>query len=111
MTKNPPGHIRLTSHPSGAKPHKFPLHWGAATAPARGPVIGSTTARGHRNVIGAHGGAYSIYRALAVSSGTLDPNARPDLTHTCPLINVRPPPPAGGRHIIPSRAPKGHPVA
>ena len=30
MTKNPPGHIRLTSHPSGGKPHKFPVP-GAAT--------------------------------------------------------------------------------
>src|SRR5262249_56902564 len=106
MTKNPPGHIRLTSHPSGAKPHKFPLHWGAATAPARGPVIGSTTARGHRNVIGAHGGDYSIYRALAVSSGTLDPNARPDLTHTGPVIDMGPHPQWEGRDIIVSLDPR-----
>src|ERR1700735_3728523 len=79
MTKNPPGHIRLTSHPSGDKPHRYPIEWGAATIDVRGAVIGSTTARVHRNVIGAHGGAYSVYRALAVSSGTLDPEARPDL--------------------------------
>src|SRR5215470_7970009 len=90
MSKTPSGHIRLTSHPSGDKPHKYPLKWGAATAQARGPVVGSTTARGHRNVIGAHGGAYSVYRALAVSSGALDPNARPDLKDTGPVIEIGP---------------------
>lgn len=90
MTKTPSGHIRLTSHPSGDKPHKYPLKWGAESAQARGPVIGSTTARGHRNVIGAHGGAYSIYRALAVSSGALDPNSRPDLKDTEPVIELGP---------------------
>jgi GTP cyclohydrolase II len=90
MTKNPSGHIRLTSHPSGDKPHKYPLKWGAESARARGPVIGSTTARGHRNVIGAHGGAYSVYRALAVSSGALDPNSRPDLKDTEPVIELGP---------------------
>jgi GTP cyclohydrolase II len=111
MTKNPPGHIRLTSHPSGGKPHKFPIEWGAPTAQARGAVIGSTTARGHRNVIGAHGGAYSIYRALAVSSGTLDPNARPDLKDTGPVIEMGPHPQWVGQDKIVSLDPWGHRVA
>ncbi len=91
MTKNS-GHIRLTSHSAGGKPLRFPIQWGAATARERGPVIGSTTARTHRNVIGAHGGAYSIYRALAVSSGELNPIARPDLKDTGPLIEIGPHP-------------------
>ena len=90
MSQNPPGHIRLTSHSAGGKPHRFPIHWGAATARARGPVIGSITARAHRNVIGAHGGAYSIYRALAVSSGALNPAARADFKDTGPLIDIGP---------------------
>jgi GTP cyclohydrolase II len=111
MTKNPPGHIRLTSHPSGGKPHKFPIDWGAATAQARGAVIASTTARGHRNVIGAHGGAYSIYRALAVSSGTLDPNARPDLKDTGPVIEIGPCAQWVGSKQIVSLDPWGHRVA
>ena len=111
MTKNPPGHIRLTSHPSGGKPHKFPLEWGAQTAQARGPVIGSTTARGHRNVIGAHGGAYSIYRALAVSSGALDPNARPDLKDTGPVVEMGPHGQWVGQQKIVSLDPWGHRVA
>jgi len=111
MTKNPPGHIRLTSHSSGGKPHKFPIEWGASTAQARGPVIGSTTARGDRNVIGAHGGAYSIYRALAVSSGTLDPNARPDLKDTGPVVEMGPHRQWVGQQTIVSLDPWGHRVA
>jgi GTP cyclohydrolase II len=107
MTKIP-GHIRLTSHPSGGKPHRFPINWGAPTAGARGPVIGSITARSHRNVIGAHGGAYSIYRALAVSSGALDPLARPDLKDTGPLIEIGPFGQWVGRNKIVSLDPWGH---
>jgi GTP cyclohydrolase II len=83
-------HIRLTSHPvPGAKP-AFPLHWGAATARERGPVIGTVSRPQDRNVIGSHGGSYAVYRALAVSSGTLDPLRRPDLTNTQPAAIVGP---------------------
>jgi GTP cyclohydrolase II len=91
MTKTP--HIRLTSHTAGGgKPQRFPIVWGAASARERGPVIASVTAVADRNVIGAHGGAYSIYRALAVSSGALSPTARPDLKDTNPLIEIGPHP-------------------
>jgi GTP cyclohydrolase II len=110
MTKNPPGHIRLTSHPSGDKPHRYPIEWGAPTIQARGAVIGSTTARVDRNVIGAHGGAYSVYRALAVSSGTLDPEARPDLKDTGPLIEIGPHRQWVGPDTIVSLDPWGHRV-
>ena len=42
-------HIVLTSHPSGgAKP--MPIHWGAANARERGPVIGTLTDSNKRNV-------------------------------------------------------------
>lgn len=109
--KNPSRHIRLTSHPSGGKPPKHPIDWGAPTARARGAVIGSTTARDDRNVIGAHGGAYSIYRALSVSSGTLDPDARPDLTDTQPLFDIGPHPQWIGKDTIVSLDPWGHRVA
>jgi GTP cyclohydrolase II len=110
MKKTPSSHIRLTSHPSGSKPPKFPLDWGASSAQLRGPVIGSTTAREVRNVIGAHGGAYSIYRALAVSSGTLDPQAHPDLQGTGPLIDIGPHPQWSGDKKIVSLDPWGHRV-
>jgi len=111
MVKNPSSHIRLTSHPSGGKPPKFPINWGAATAQLRGAVVGSTTARDNRNVIGAHGGAYSIYRALAVSSGSLDPNARPDLRDTGPLIEMGPHAQWMRPETIVSLDPWGHRVA
>jgi GTP cyclohydrolase II len=108
--KRPSNHIRLTSHPTGGKPLKFPLDWGASAAQARGPVIGSTTARDDRNVIGAHGGAYSVYRALAVSSGTLDPNGRPDLKDTGPVIDIGPHPQWSAANKIVSLDPWGHRV-
>ena len=62
-------------------------------------------------MIGAHGGAYSIYRALAVSSGTLDPNARPDLKDTGPLIEIGPHRQWVGQGTIVSLDPWGHRVA
>ena len=43
-----------------------------------------------RNVIGSHGGSYAVYRALAVSSGALDPIRRPDLTNTFPAATIGP---------------------
>jgi hypothetical protein len=43
-----------------------------------------------RNAIGAHGGAYSVYRALAVSSGAMAANNRPDLTNTSPTTPMGP---------------------
>jgi hypothetical protein len=91
MTRpNRSGHIRLTSHPvSGAKP-AFPLVWGAASARERGPIIGTVSRPQDRNVIGSHGGSYAVYRALAVSSGALDPIRRPDLTNTYPAATIGP---------------------
>jgi GTP cyclohydrolase II len=74
-------------------------------------VIGSITAGVNRNVIGAHGGAYSVYRALAVSSGTLDPVARPDLKDTHPVVELGPHPQWGEKTRIVSLDPWGHRVA
>src|ERR1700755_1628285 len=84
MTRSPSGHIRLTSHSSGGKPLAYPIHWGAATARESGPIMRSVFTTANRDVIGAHGGAYSVYRSLAVSSGELNPSIRPDLKDTGP---------------------------
>ena len=84
MTSNRSGHIRLNSHPGGGTASRFPLQWGAQTARERGPVIASARAGSDRNAIGAHGGAYSLYRALAISSGAMSSGSRPDLTDTHP---------------------------
>src|SRR5262245_7751558 len=83
-------HIRLTSHPHPAGKARFPIAWGAATATLRGPIIAAVSRAGQRNVIGSHGGAYALYRALAVSSGALDPDRRPDLTNTHPAVDIGP---------------------
>jgi GTP cyclohydrolase II len=83
-------HIRLTSHPEPGAKLRFPIHWGAATARERGPIIGTVSNPQDRNVIGSHGGSYSVYRALAVSSGALDPIRRPDLTNTYPAATIGP---------------------
>ncbi len=83
-------HIRLTSHPEPGAKLRFPIKWGAATARERGPIIGTVSHPQDRNVIGSHGGSYSVYRALAVSSGALDPIRRPDLTNTYPAATIGP---------------------
>jgi GTP cyclohydrolase II len=76
------GHIRLTSHSAGLDAP--PIRWDAPTAAERGPLIGTTTKRAHRNVIGTHSGSYSVYRALAVAAGALSRQHRADLTDTAP---------------------------
>jgi GTP cyclohydrolase II len=83
-------HIRLTSHPEPGAKVPFPIHWGAKTARERGPAIGTVSRPQDRNVIGSHGGSYAVYRALAVSSGALDPIRRPDLTNTFPAATIGP---------------------
>lgn len=90
MSENRIGHIRLTSHPGTGAQTRFPIAWGAPGAHARGPVVGTISA--DRNAIGAHGGAYSVYRALAVSSGALNPSVRPDLKDTSPVVAFGPHP-------------------
>jgi GTP cyclohydrolase II len=83
-------HIRLTSHPEPGEKLPFPTPWGAARARERGPIIGTVSRPQDRNVIGSHGGSYAVYRALAVSSGALDPIRRPDLTNTFPAATIGP---------------------
>src|SRR3954468_10379148 len=82
--KKQPKAISLTSHPGGHGPKPIPIVWGASDPAVRGPIVGTVTNRGQRNVIGPHAGAYSVYRALAVAAGALDPLRKPDLTNTSP---------------------------
>ncbi|SIR30534.1 GTP cyclohydrolase II [Pseudacidovorax sp. RU35E] len=81
-------HIRLTSHAGGLG--SLPIRWDAATPSERGPVVGTTTKRAHRNVIGTHSGSYSVYRALAVAAGALKREHRADLTNTSPTDVIGP---------------------
>jgi len=90
MSSTTPGprHIRLTSHFGGMG--SLPIQWGASTPAERGPIVGTTTTRAHRNVIGTHSGSYGIYRALAVAAGALKRDHRADLTNTSPTDIVGP---------------------
>lgn len=111
MTGNRKGHIRITSHPEpGAASNRHPIQWGAPDPAKRGPVIGTVSRPQDRNVIGAHGGTYSLYRALAVSSGALNAQARADFTNTEPVANIGPYPQWGEPGRIVSLDPFGHRV-
>ncbi len=112
MTRaNRTDHIRLTSHPDPGAKVRFPIRWGAPTARERGPIIGTVSRPQERNVIGSHGGSYAVYRALAVSSGALDPIRRPDLTNTHPAATIGPFPQWSEPQRIVSLDPWGHLVA
>src|SRR5712692_642047 len=104
-------HIRITSHPAPGAKHDYPIDWGAASARERGPVIGTVSRPQDRNVIGTHGGSYAVYRALAVSSGTLNPIRRADLTNTEPAAGIGPFKQWMGARTIVSLDPWGHRVA
>jgi len=91
--------------------HAPAIHWGAATAAQRGPVIGTTTNRAHRNVIGTHSGSYGVYRALAVAAGSLSREHRADLTNTAPTDAVGPHPQWADPAAIVSLDPWGATVA
>ena len=59
---SPVSHIRLTSHPVEGTQTALPIRWGAPDPHVRGPIVGSTTNRSQRNVIGTHSGSYGVYR-------------------------------------------------
>src|SRR5918995_6713370 len=103
-------HIRLTSHPEPGAVARHPIRWGAADPSERGPVIGSVTNPADRNVIGAHGGSYSLYRALAISARALNPLARPDLHNPHPTAEIGPYPQWCEPGKIVSLDPWGHMV-
>jgi GTP cyclohydrolase II len=107
----PVSHIRLTSHQpcgSGVAPR---IAWGAADAMARGPIVGTTTSRSHRNVVGTHSGSYGVYRALAVATRSLVRGHRPDLSNTAPTVAIGPYPQWSDASRIVSLDPWGAQVA
>lgn len=104
---NAPRHIRLTSHPGQGSVGAPTIRWGAADALGRGPVVGTTTHRSQRNVIGTHSGSYGVYRALAVAAGSLPRGHRADLTNTAPTDPIGPYPQWGEAEKIVSLDPWG----
>jgi GTP cyclohydrolase II len=102
-----PRHIRLTSHPNQGTNGAPALQWGADDPQVRGPIVGSTTNRSQRNVVGTHSGSYGVYRALAVAAGNLVKGHRADLTDTSPTDLVGPYPQWGDPKKIVSIDPWG----
>ncbi len=104
-------HIRLTSHPGQGSTGAPAIVWGAPTAMARGPIIGTTVNRSQRNVIGSHSGSYGVYRALAVAAGNLERGHRADLTNTSPTDLIGPYPQWGDPEKMVAIDPWGAAVA
>jgi GTP cyclohydrolase II len=79
----------LTTYPGQSVVSPIPLTWGAETPSARGPVLvsrsGPTLKK--RNAIGAHGGSYSVYNALAIAAGDLPVDFRPSFKNTHPTFD------------------------
>ncbi|KAF2756035.1 GTP cyclohydrolase II [Pseudovirgaria hyperparasitica] len=102
--------IILTTHPGQSGVDPFPMNWGHKDPNVRGPVVVSrhqnTIKR--RNAIGAHGGSYSIYHALAVASKNLDVDHKPDFTNTEPAADIGPFPQWSDPKKIVSMDPLGH---
>ena len=102
--------ITLTSYPGQAGVDPLPMEWGAKDPQKRGPVVVSrnpSTIR-RRNAIGAHGGSYSIYYALAVASKQLELDHKPDYTNTEPAATIGPFPSWYNPKKIVAMDPLGH---
>lgn len=82
--------VSLTTHADHFGSNPILMNWGAATPEERGPVIATVKHGGQRNAIGAHGGGYCIYTALAVASGQLKPSHIPNLNLTSPTNEFGP---------------------
>ncbi len=107
QTTAPVRHIRLTSHPGQGPAGAPALRWGDPDPLQRGPIVGTTTNRSQRNVVGTHSGSYGVYRALAVAAGNLTRGHRADLTNTAPTDLVGPNPQWGQPEKIVSIDPWG----
>lgn len=86
------------------------MDWGNEDPLKRGPVVATVKHGGQRNAIGAHGGGYCIYTALAVASGLLNPNHIPNLNKTAPTFDFKPQPAWFDKKKICTIDPFGHMV-
>lgn len=82
--------------------------WDGKTSEERGPIVATNRDPGKRNAIGAHGGSYCIYRALAVAAGALDPEYVPDFKDTTPSAAIGPFPQWSDVRKIATMDPYGH---
>jgi GTP cyclohydrolase II len=112
LTKKYSGRLVLTTYPGQSVVNPVELNWGAADPQVRGPVLvsrsGETLKR--RNAIGAHGGSYAIYSALATVAGDLPADFRPNFKDTQPTFDFKQQPAWGDSTKIVSMDPFGHDV-
>lgn len=101
-------YIQLTTHDGHFGSNPIGMDWGAANPQQRGPVIATVKHGGQRNAIGAHGGGYCIYTALAVAAGELDKKHMPNLATTAPTDLHLPQPSWKGAKNIVTIDPWGH---
>ncbi|KAH7240390.1 GTP cyclohydrolase N terminal-domain-containing protein [Fusarium solani] len=104
--------IILTTYPGQSVVDPVDLTWGDADPKKRGPVLvsrsGKTLTR--RNAIGAHGGSYSIYNALAIAAGDLPRDFRPSFENTQPTFDFPQQPAWSDPTKIVSMDPFGHDI-
>ena len=86
------------------------MNWGVQDPKLRGPVVPSRLPASIklRNAIGAHSGSYSIYRALAIALGNLNPTHKPSYINTEPPVSIPPQPAWFDPRKIVSFDPWGH---
>ena len=77
-------YITLTTHDGQFGSNPISMQWGHEDPLVRGPVVATVKHGGQRNAIGAHGGGYCVYTALAVAAGELDPTHIPNFRSTAP---------------------------
>lgn len=117
--------IVLTTYPGQVGVNPIPLNWGHKDPKVRGPILASRNPQSlvMRNTIGAHGGSYCVYRALAVAIGKhtkcillyhnmllgeLNPLHKPDFHNTLPSVQIGPYPQWGDPEKIVSMDPWGN---
>lgn len=83
-------YITLTTHADQFDSNPVHMEWGNPDPEVRGPVIATVKHGGQRNAVGAHGGGYCIYTALAVAAGELSPSHIPNLSQTAPTHDFGP---------------------
>ncbi|KAJ5594950.1 uncharacterized protein N7459_001158 [Penicillium hispanicum] len=102
--------IILTTYPGQSVVNPVPLKWGASDPQERGPILVSRnpTTISRRNAIGAHGGSYALYNALAIAAGDLPVDFKPSFENTQPIFNFPQQPAWGDKTKIVSMDPFGH---
>jgi GTP cyclohydrolase II len=79
-----------TSSPASHETNPLPILWGASDSAERGPIIATLSNPERRNVLGVHGGQFSLNRSMAVAAGMFNPTAKPNLTDTYPTDVIGP---------------------